>query len=175
VSNSTPALIKMDSQAFSRWAKEKKKLDDKLDNIVAWSVLVLLKNGATEEHIAAVRKGKHGESTPGRSPNIKRNHGEGYQRIWQDYFVVNSMYSLSQFRRRFRMRKDVFFKFSTRLRKMIHIFNNVQMELVIRDLAAYKKLQLFYTSYLMVVQEMHLMCTFVLGSLLPFQPSSTLS
>ena len=49
-----------------------------------------------------------GGSRPGRVPNKNRNRVEGARRLHLDYFADEPVYSQSDFRRRFRMRKDVF-------------------------------------------------------------------
>ena len=49
-----------------------------------------------------------GGSLPGKSANKKRNFQGRWARIYQLYFATNPVYSPEQFRRRFRMRKQLF-------------------------------------------------------------------
>ena len=55
-------------------------------------------------------KRNFGGSKRGKKANIDRNHAEAYQRLWKDYFDENPTYNDKQFRRRFKMRKNIFFK-----------------------------------------------------------------
>ncbi|XP_029708579.2 uncharacterized protein LOC115255014 [Aedes albopictus] len=51
-----------------------------------------------------------GGSRPGKKPNINRGAHEGAQRLFQDYFSESPTYTDSQFRRRFRMSRNLFTK-----------------------------------------------------------------
>lgn len=53
---------------------------------------------------------KRGGSFPGKSKNIDRERELGYERIWKDYFRENPVYIDAQFRRRYRMRRNLFWK-----------------------------------------------------------------
>ena len=52
----------------------------------------------------------HGGSRPGKNPNKNRDFQQGYQRIFQDYFAQNAVYDDKLFRRRFRMRRELFIR-----------------------------------------------------------------
>nr|XP_024391393.1 uncharacterized protein LOC112289904 [Physcomitrium patens] len=52
----------------------------------------------------------HEGSCPGRAVNTDRDFEEGYRRIFQDYFVDYPIYSSKLFRRRFRMRRELFLR-----------------------------------------------------------------
>jgi hypothetical protein len=47
---------------------------------------------------------------PYRQPNKERNHVKGHKRLMSDYFNDNLTYNDQDFKRRFRMRKELFFK-----------------------------------------------------------------
>ena len=51
-----------------------------------------------------------GGSRAGRAPNADRNFEDGYQRIYRDYFADSPCFSSSLFRRRFRMRRELFLR-----------------------------------------------------------------
>ena len=53
---------------------------------------------------------RHGGSRPGRQPNINRERVLGAKRIYSDYFSQNPVYNDRLFRRRFRMRREVFLR-----------------------------------------------------------------
>ena len=51
-----------------------------------------------------------GGSRLGRKPNAERDFEDGYERIYKDYFAENSVYCPRLFRRRFRMRRELFLR-----------------------------------------------------------------
>jgi hypothetical protein len=51
-----------------------------------------------------------GGSRPGRAPNVNRNFEMGHQIIFQDYFSNEPVYGPLMFRRRFRMRRELFLR-----------------------------------------------------------------
>jgi hypothetical protein len=54
------------------------------------------------------RQNTWGGSRQGRRPNIERSRGDFHEILMQDYFVENPVYTDQQFRRRFRMRRQLF-------------------------------------------------------------------
>eukprot|EP00918_Siedleckia_nematoides_P039555 GHVU01086039.1.p1 GENE.GHVU01086039.1~~GHVU01086039.1.p1 ORF type:complete len:436 (+),score=47.89 GHVU01086039.1:157-1464(+) len=66
--------------------------------------------GSEEAEVLPVRQ-RIGGSTPGKAPNVDRNRLAGHQRLMADYFGVNGTpptYNAVLFRRRFRMRPELF-------------------------------------------------------------------
>jgi hypothetical protein len=57
------------------------------------------------EHSRPLKKGR-----TGRAPNKKRNFRAGHERIWNDYFFEDCVYSEADFARRFRMPITLFLK-----------------------------------------------------------------
>ena len=53
---------------------------------------------------------KRGGSHPGRAANLNRDFQSGHDYIYQDYFSDNPVYPASLFRRRFRMRREIFMR-----------------------------------------------------------------
>jgi hypothetical protein len=53
---------------------------------------------------------KRGGSRKGHAPNLRRDFEGGYQRLYHDYFSESPVYTDYQFRRRFRMHKNLFLK-----------------------------------------------------------------
>ena len=53
---------------------------------------------------------RHGGSKPGRKPNVDRGRSFGATQIYSDYFSNNPVYNDRLFRRRFRMRREVFLR-----------------------------------------------------------------
>ena len=51
-----------------------------------------------------------GGSVPGKHGNILRNREEAHDRLWRNYFAQRALYSDADFRRRFRMCKDLFIR-----------------------------------------------------------------
>jgi len=60
-----------------------------------------------------VTKRRRGGSQPGRSPNKRRNYHERHVRLLEQYFGPFPVYSANDFRRRFRMRQQLFHKVMT--------------------------------------------------------------
>lgn len=56
------------------------------------------------------KKPKRGGSKPGRRKSKKRQRLEGHAMLFSDYFADDSTYDEKDFRRRYRMNKEVFFK-----------------------------------------------------------------
>ncbi|XP_065079208.1 uncharacterized protein LOC135702144 [Ochlerotatus camptorhynchus] len=56
---------------------------------------------------------RRGGSQPGKRPNINRHAEEGAARLHDDYFSETSTYTNEQFRRRFRMHRNLFLKITT--------------------------------------------------------------
>lgn len=52
----------------------------------------------------------HGGSRPGRRPNVERECVLGHERIFRDYFAADPVYNELQFRRRFRMSRQLFLR-----------------------------------------------------------------
>ena len=55
---------------------------------------------------------------------IERGREEGHTRIWNDYFSDNPIYTDHQFRRRFRMRKELFLRIVNSLENHDSYFDN---------------------------------------------------
>ena len=53
-------------------------------------------------------KKKRGGSHPGKRPNKNRNRVLYHELLMRDYFVANPIYDSKDFRRRFRMRRELF-------------------------------------------------------------------
>jgi len=67
----------------------------------------------TEEVIRLIRESQQAENNTGRIQIrrvINRSREEGHTRLFNDYFSKNPVYTEDQFRRRFRMRKNVFLR-----------------------------------------------------------------
>jgi hypothetical protein len=100
----------MNIQEFVSWRNDRAASDDEIDELIAVGIIGGDKSESIDEQITALLNRRHGGSRIGRAPNIFRNHGEGHRRIWADYFAPDCVYTDFMFRRRFRMRKNVFWK-----------------------------------------------------------------
>ncbi|KAE8974234.1 hypothetical protein PR003_g19319 [Phytophthora rubi] len=76
----------------------------------AAEIVALTAVSACTSLATAERPPKRGGSRPGRSPNAKRDHAAGHQRLLLDYFASEPVYNERLFRRRFRMPKRVFLR-----------------------------------------------------------------
>ena len=71
---------------------------------------LLLQWDALESDSDQEEQARHGGSLPGRSPNINRSRIEGHNRLFADYFAMNPVFTAAQFRRRFRMGRNLFLR-----------------------------------------------------------------
>jgi hypothetical protein len=100
----------MDNQQFETWLDDRiASDDDDLEDVLA-AIGVLAPEDDTDILLLNVHKRQHGGSRVGRSPNILRDHADGHKRIWSDYFCSNPVYPDHIFRRRYRMRKQLFMR-----------------------------------------------------------------
>ena len=73
-------------------------------------VSLLLKWDELDSESDEKHRRKLGGSLPGKAPNKNRNRFQGHIRLYNDYFSENPVYSDAQFRRRFRMGRNLFLK-----------------------------------------------------------------
>lgn len=73
-------------------------------------VSLLLAWNELESESDAENDSQRGGSLPGRAPNTNRNRALGHQRLYNDYFAENPVFSATQFRRRFRMGRPLFLR-----------------------------------------------------------------
>ena len=91
-------------------------------NVIKWFQASFVEDASLDDAIDAVFDSsddeidlkpitsRHGGSRPGRKHNIDRGHQMGANRIYLDYFSHNPVYNDRLFRRRFRMRREVFLR-----------------------------------------------------------------
>ncbi|CAM6106316.1 unnamed protein product [Calypogeia fissa] len=96
--------------------------DDDIDVLVAHHVNIIYVVAKDDEATEKILNAQHGGSRPGRAPNLFQVHIGGHERIWDDYFCENPVYPSHIFRRRFRMRKSVFFKIHEKLVEHVPYF-----------------------------------------------------
>ncbi|KAL0015020.1 hypothetical protein SO802_002089 [Lithocarpus litseifolius] len=85
-----------------------------------FEIIVLL--ALEEERLERERAStSHRGSVPGRR-FIQRDHGQGHQRIFQDYFAESLVYPLKVFRRRFRMSRSLFLHIKSNLEEKDEYF-----------------------------------------------------
>ena len=68
-----------------------------------------------EHELENLRKRKWGGSVLGRLGTVERNYEEAHNRLMNDYFISDSKYKKKQFRRRFRMHKQLFLQIMDRI------------------------------------------------------------
>ena len=78
----------------------KDQMDDDEDDELVWQVMqsIIEPNTARQS----------GGSLPGRRPNLPRDRVAAHQRLYEDYFSQSPLYNAQMFRRRFRMRRELF-------------------------------------------------------------------
>ncbi|CAM6116693.1 unnamed protein product [Calypogeia fissa] len=96
--------------------------DDDIDVLVAHHVNIISAVAEDDEATEKILNAQHGESRPERAPNLFGDHVGGHERIWDDYFCENPVYPSHTFRRRFPMRKSVFFKIHDKLVEHVPYF-----------------------------------------------------
>jgi hypothetical protein len=72
--------------------------DDEEDDLI---LLVMIKSLGVENEV--VERRDPGGSRLGKRANIQRNHLEGHEKMFRDYFSETPTYPLGIFRRRYRM------------------------------------------------------------------------
>jgi hypothetical protein len=80
-------------------------LEDDEDEIAAISLLQQMSQ-ATAAVLNSERQ--HGGSVLGKRTNVERNRAQGHQRMFKDYFADELTYNDILFRRRYRMRRQLF-------------------------------------------------------------------
>ncbi|CAM6119958.1 unnamed protein product [Calypogeia fissa] len=98
----------MDPVQFNQWVIDRCLSDDEIDDALAADIYQSLDEEDGTSEMLEVLNRKHGESKIGQPPNIFRDHLAGHNRIWADYFSDTATYPARLFRRRFRMRRDLF-------------------------------------------------------------------
>ena len=78
------------------------------DTIEQYALLINQSALLSQQYISI--PAKKGGSAPGRAPNLARNFQSGHDRIYNDYFSPNPVYPPDVFRRRFRMRRELFLR-----------------------------------------------------------------
>ncbi|KAG2213632.1 hypothetical protein INT45_009325 [Circinella minor] len=68
-----------------------------------------------EHELENLRKCKWGGSVLGRLGTVEHNYEEAHNRLMNDYFISDSKYKKKQFRRRFRMHKQLFLQIMDRI------------------------------------------------------------
>ncbi|CAM6094363.1 unnamed protein product [Calypogeia fissa] len=87
--------------------EESRDLDKEL---AKWQQMTVCGPLSLMEYFRRHRARKRGGLRPGKSGNIDRERVDGHNRIYRDYFRDNATYTDAIFRRRYRMRKPLFWK-----------------------------------------------------------------
>jgi hypothetical protein len=99
----------MDVATFERWLADRVESDKEMDELLFTPGLLLSSTeNEAEEKLEQIRSRKHGGSRLGRAPNLFHEHALGHAQLWQDYFAEDCIYPPSLFRRRFRMRRELY-------------------------------------------------------------------
>ena len=94
---------------MDEWVQDFISTEDEVEEHIELKILYEAAKQEIEEEKQKILGMKHGGSRKNRRPNIERGHVQGHARIWNDYIKEDATYA-DNFRRRFRMRKELFLR-----------------------------------------------------------------
>jgi hypothetical protein len=94
---------------MDEWVQDFISTEDEVEEHIELKILYEAAKQEIEEEKQKILGMKHGGSRKNRRPNIERGHVQGHARIWNDYIKEDATYA-DHFRRRFRMRKELFLR-----------------------------------------------------------------